>query len=98
MTLRLIKHHRALNCYVILSVWILLVIAGIYKFLDWTPKVIETTPASITETFEASGSSGGKSKRIFRLCNFPEDIDQGDEGENIFVLSFSKTLFECDLS
>ncbi|KAH1026303.1 hypothetical protein HUJ05_010845 [Dendroctonus ponderosae] len=79
MTVRLLKHSRAFNCYILLSVWILLVIAGIYKFLDWSPKVIQTTPSPITETFEASGSAGRKSKRIFRLCNFPEDINEGDE-------------------
>lgn len=87
MTLRLVSQNRAVHCYLILIVWILLVIAGIYKLLDKKETNASFAPVT-TELFHNLGVANVKTKRLFKLCNFPEEIYQGDEGEYLFCLLY----------
>lgn len=80
MTLRLVSQNRAVHCYLLLIIWILLVIAGIYKLLDKKETNASFVPVT-TELFHNLGLANVKTKRLFKLCNFPEEIYQGDEGE-----------------
>ncbi|KAL1494487.1 hypothetical protein ABEB36_010079 [Hypothenemus hampei] len=75
----MILQNRAVNCYFILIVWILLAILGFYKFLDRNHDVSPLAPV-VTKLFRNLGISSGKSRKIFGICNFPEDIYQGNEG------------------
>lgn len=84
MTVRLISQNKALHCYLILSVWILIVIGGLYKYFDWHREDIELVPVT-TELFHNLGIAGLKTKRLFRICNFPEEIYQGEEGKALRV-------------
>lgn len=68
---------KALHCYILLSIWILLLVAGVYKFLE--PKQKLPTPAIATELFH-NLALDVKTKRIFKICNLPEEITVGDEG------------------
>ncbi|KAJ8929542.1 hypothetical protein NQ314_017760 [Rhamnusium bicolor] len=69
---------KAIHCYLLMSVWILLLIVGIYKFLEPKQKLVESTTIP-TELF-SSLSVDVKTKRIFKICNFPDEITAGDEG------------------
>lgn len=51
--------------------------AGIYKFLEPKQKVFE--PIVQTELFH-NLALDVKTKKIFQICNFPADINEGDEG------------------
>lgn len=75
----MISQNKALHCYLILSFWILLVIIGLYKFFDWNKEDIEPVGAT-TGIFNNLGIIDVKTRRIFQICNFPEEIYQGDEG------------------
>ncbi|XP_060522564.1 2-phosphoxylose phosphatase 1 [Cylas formicarius] len=79
MTVRTNVHNRAFYCYVVLSIWILLLVAGVYRFFEWHYK--ESEPAVVTtELFNNLGIADARTKRIFKICNFPDEIYQGDEG------------------
>ncbi|XP_050305286.1 2-phosphoxylose phosphatase 1 isoform X2 [Anthonomus grandis grandis] len=80
MTVRLVSQSKALHCYLLLSLWILLVIAGVYNYFDWHKNDSEFLLPATTELFHNLGIAGVKTKRIFRICNFPEEIYQGEEG------------------
>lgn len=73
-----VPQHKALHCYIILSVWILLLIGGVYKFLEPKQKPVEPTVA--TDLF-VNLAVDVKTKKIFKLCNEPEDIAVDDEGK-----------------
>lgn len=92
MNLRLVSQNRAVHCYLVLVVWILLVIAGIYKLLDKKETNISFAPVT-TELFHNWGLASVKTKRLFKLCNFPEEIYQGDEGEYLVYFYFFFTNF-----
>lgn len=77
-----VPQHKALHCYLVLSVWILLLIGGVYKFLE--PKQKAAEPAVTSDLF-VNLAIDVKTKKIFRLCNKPEDISVGDEGKIIVV-------------
>ncbi|XP_066253006.1 2-phosphoxylose phosphatase 1 isoform X1 [Euwallacea similis] len=79
MTLRLISQNRAVHCYLVLILWILVVIAGIYKLLNENHMHAVITPVT-TELFHNLGIANVKTKRLYRICNFPEEIYQGNEG------------------
>ncbi|XP_018327972.1 2-phosphoxylose phosphatase 1 [Agrilus planipennis] len=69
--------NKALHCYIILSIWILVLIAGVYKFLEPQPR--GSIPTVVTELFQ-NLAIDVRTKKIFKICNFPEDIYFGDEG------------------
>lgn len=78
---------KAIHCYMLMSLWILLIIVGIYKFLETKQKPQE--PENLLSTSYTNLVLDAKTKRIFRICNFPEDIITGDEGaihENKWIL------------
>ncbi|XP_018577324.1 2-phosphoxylose phosphatase 1 [Anoplophora glabripennis] len=70
--------NKAIHCYLLMSVWILLLIVGIYKFLEPKQKFLDS-PTVATELY--SGLSVDiKTKRIFKICNFPDELETGEEG------------------
>lgn len=76
--LRLGSQHRALHCYILLSLWIFLLVAGLYKFLEPVHHVkVFDLPHS--DSVQSYGSSL-KSKRIFKSCNKVDDFVIGAEG------------------
>lgn len=79
--LRMPYQQKAFHCYLMLSIWILLLIAGIYKFLEPKPKLIEPSSALVNsaDLFE-NLQFDIKTKKIFQLCNLPQEIISGDEG------------------
>lgn len=81
MTLEILRmpyQQKAFHCYLMLSIWILLLVAGIYKFLEPKPKLIE--PSVTVELFE-NLALNVKTKKIFQICNLPQEIVGGDEGK-----------------
>ncbi|KAJ8951593.1 hypothetical protein NQ318_020470 [Aromia moschata] len=80
MTVNVLRmpQNKAIHCYLLMSVWILLLIVGIYKFLEPKQKLLE--PSSSPAELLSSLSVDVKTKRIFKICNFPEEIILGDEG------------------
>ncbi|CAG9831809.1 unnamed protein product [Diabrotica balteata] len=70
--------NKAIHCYLLMSLWILLIVVGIYKFLEEKQKTPE--PEVISSTSYTNLALDAKTKRIFRICNFPEDLVTGDEG------------------
>lgn len=78
--LRLPAQNKALHCYLLMSIWILLLIAGVYyKFLEPDQRLPD--PAVTTELIQ-SLTFDVKTKRIFKICNLPNDIVEGDEGKS----------------
>lgn len=68
-----------------MSIWILLLVAGIYKFLETKQEF--PNPTSPTELFH-NLAIDVKTKRIFKICNFPNDITPGDEGMSSTTLMY----------
>ncbi|XP_012253154.2 2-phosphoxylose phosphatase 1 [Athalia rosae] len=83
--LRLSYQHRAFYCYVILSVWIFLLVAGMYKYIGIEEKTSSPgrRPASeiSLREFPRNLKLDPKTKKIFRFCNPPDDISPGAEGK-----------------
>ncbi|XP_034949316.1 2-phosphoxylose phosphatase 1 [Chelonus insularis] len=81
---RLSYQHRAFYCYVILSVWIFLLVAGMYKYIGGNEKSsLQGKPPSdlpIRE-FARHLKLDIKNRKIFKLCNSPDDIKTGAEGK-----------------
>lgn len=73
-----LSQNRAIHCYILLTVWILLIVIGIYKFTDKNEKVFESTIKPI-EPFD-NLRLDSKVQRILKICNFVEEIEQGNEG------------------
>lgn len=86
--IRLTTQHRALHCYILLSLWIFLLIAGLYKFLE-PSQTHRSKPFDLprSETLQIS-KSGLKAKRIFKSCNRLEDLIPDAEGTQILMLSY----------
>lgn len=72
--LRVPLQHKVLYVVVI---WILILIAGIYKYLEPRRRALE--PVVAAELFH-NLAVDIKTKRIFKLCNPPREIVTGDEG------------------
>ncbi|KAK9708775.1 Histidine phosphatase superfamily (branch 2) [Popillia japonica] len=72
--LRVPVQHRVL--YIVI-IWILILIAGLYKYLEPRQRALE--PVVTAELFHNLGIDI-KTKRIFKICNSPRDIPIGDEG------------------
>lgn len=81
--------NKALHCYLLMIIWILLLVAGVYKFLEPRQKLPE--PAVSAELFH-NLANDIKTRRIFKICNFPNEIADGDEGSNSRVLKQTLTL------
>lgn len=79
---------RALHCYILLSIWILLLVAGLYKFLEPQQKL--SSAVSDADLFH-NLAVDVKTKRIFKICNLPDQIEVGDEG--IFSVVWCLFLF-----
>lgn len=79
LRLRLAQHKAGLRCYLVLSLWILLLVGGAYKFLEPRAKPLEASSTAAGDPF-VSLSFDVKTRRIFGLCNRPEEIKAGDEG------------------
>lgn len=73
--------NKALHCYLLMTVWILLLVAGVYKFLEPKQKLPE--PAVNTAELFHNLANDIKTRRIFKICNFPNDIVDGDEGNKL---------------
>ncbi|XP_008556406.1 2-phosphoxylose phosphatase 1 [Microplitis demolitor] len=82
---RLSYQHRAFYCYVILSIWIFLLVAGMYKYIGNNENSsVQSKPLSSdvpVREFARHFKPDIKNKRIFKLCNPPEDIRSGAEGK-----------------
>lgn len=82
---RLSYQHRAFYCYVILTVWIFLLVAGMYKYIGVDENSsIQSRPSSSElsiKEFPRNFKVDLKTKKIFRFCNTPNDIIQGNEGK-----------------
>ncbi|KAK9888029.1 hypothetical protein WA026_000311 [Henosepilachna vigintioctopunctata] len=74
---RMTLPNRALHCYILMSIWILLLVAGVYKFLETRETIPEPT---VTAELFQSLAIDVKTKRIFKICNFPNELIAGDEG------------------
>ncbi|KAF5270655.1 hypothetical protein FQA39_LY01393 [Lamprigera yunnana] len=67
---------KPMHCYILLTVWILLLVGGIYKFLEPKPK--HSVPVDVARYHNPLIDI--KIKRIYKICNLPENIAVGDEG------------------
>ncbi|XP_024944171.1 2-phosphoxylose phosphatase 1 isoform X2 [Cephus cinctus] len=88
---RLSYQHRAFYCYVILSVWIFLLVAGMYKYIGVDDKSATQgrppgSELSIRE-FPRNLKPDVKTKRIFRFCNSPSNILPGTEADGNITLT-----------
>ncbi|GLH03316.1 Uncharacterized protein GBIM_09240 [Gryllus bimaculatus] len=84
LTMKLSSQHRALYCYLILSVWIFLLVAGMYKYIgneDGTSTLKHTGNEMPNRNFPKNLKPDIKMRRIFKLCNPPEEISLGSEGQ-----------------
>lgn len=72
--LRMPVQHKVL--YIVI-VWLLILIAGIYKYLEPRQRALE--PVVTAELFH-NLAVDIKTKRIFKICNPPQEIVSGDEG------------------
>ncbi|KAI4485302.1 hypothetical protein M0804_006807 [Polistes exclamans] len=82
---RLSYQHRAFYCYVILSVWIFLLVAGMYKYIGVDERISRQSKTlnndiSIRE-YPRNLKSDIKTKKIFRFCNSPNEIKTDAEGK-----------------
>lgn len=73
---RIPSQQKALHCYIMLSIWILLLVAGIYKFLEPKQKLEHVATTDLVQNLALDV----KTKRIFQICNLPSEIEAGDEG------------------
>lgn len=73
------SQNKAIHCYILMTIWILLIVFGIYKFTDSKGRVLDSS-LKPTELFN-NLKVDLKVQRILKICNFPEDIEQGDEGK-----------------
>lgn len=72
------SQHKAIHCYLLMTLWILLIVIGIYKFTDTKEKKMESSIKPI-ESFN-NLKVDIKIQRILKLCNFPASIEKGNEG------------------
>lgn len=85
--IRLSTQHRALHCYVLLSLWIFLLVAGLYKFLEPTqkPKPFDLPRIESMQSYK----TGLKTKRIFKSCNRLEDLLPHSEGTELRTITLN---------
>lgn len=72
------SQNKAIHCYLLMTLWILLIVIGIYKLTDSKERNLESTIKPI-ESFN-SLKVDIKIQRILKLCNFPAFIEKGNEG------------------
>lgn len=72
------SQHKAIHCYILMTIWILLIVIGIYKFTETKEKNLGSTLKPI-EPFN-NLKVDIKIQRILKICNLPNDIEQGAEG------------------
>ncbi|KAL1139806.1 hypothetical protein AAG570_006783 [Ranatra chinensis] len=81
---RLSLQHRALYCYLVLSVWIFVLLGGMYKYIgreDDSLNILKLTVTDITtRTLTQSIKPDVKSGRVIKVCNAPKEILLGSEG------------------
>lgn len=89
------SQHKAIHCYMLLTVWILLIVFGIYKFTETKENNLE----SIIKPMESFNNFkiDLKVQRILKVCNFPDNIERGNEGigkkEAIFQIYILNIFF-----
>ncbi|KAK3929270.1 2-phosphoxylose phosphatase 1 [Frankliniella fusca] len=82
--IKLLSQHRVLYCYLILSVWIFLMVGGMYKYIgteDGAQGYKHSSNDIFVRGFPKDLKPEIKGRRIYRLCNPPEDINLGSEGQ-----------------
>lgn len=85
------SQHRALYCYLILSVWIFLLVAGMYKYIgneDSISALKHTNNDTPMRSFSKNLKPDIKTRRIFKMCNPPEDITIGNEVSPINITTY----------
>lgn len=75
------SQNKAVHCYLLMTIWILLIVIGIYKFTETKEKNLVSTLKPV-EKF-SNLKLDIKIQRILKICNLPDDIEQGDEGVGI---------------
>lgn len=84
--------NKAIHCYILMTVWILLIVIGIYIFTESKEKNLGSTLKPI-EPFN-NLKVDIKIQRILKICNSPSDIEQGDEGKFCQLLFSNVTKFQ----
>lgn len=64
---------------IVLIIWLLIVIAGVYRYLEPKQKALE--PVVTSELFH-NLAFDVKTKRIFKICNPTQEITTLDEGKH----------------
>ncbi|XP_043270434.1 2-phosphoxylose phosphatase 1 [Venturia canescens] len=82
---RLSYHHRAISCYAVLSIWIFLLVAGMYKYIgDEETNSMPGKPLGSVlpiREFPRQMKRDVRNQRVFKFCHSPEDIPVGSEGK-----------------
>lgn len=86
------SQNKAIHCYILMTVWILLIVIGIYKFTETKEKNLGSTLKPI-EPFN-NLKVDIKIQRILKICNLPDDIEQGDEGR-LFCIFKKNSVTKC---
>ncbi|KAI5711758.1 hypothetical protein M8J75_002895 [Diaphorina citri] len=79
----LLSQNRALYCYILLTLWIFLMIAGMYRYVGTEENIssgIRQVPDIPTKTFSKDLKPNIKTKRVLRQCNLPEYMEADEEG------------------
>uniref|UniRef100_A0A1B6EF73 2-phosphoxylose phosphatase 1 n=1 Tax=Clastoptera arizonana TaxID=38151 RepID=A0A1B6EF73_9HEMI len=81
--------HRALSCYLLLSIWLFLLIGGMYKYIG-TGDVIKLSNNDVTyHSFSHNIHPSVKTKNKFRICNSPQDISESITAEGLVNSNFT---------
>lgn len=98
------SQQRARYCYLALSIWIFFLMAATYKYLGSNDtatsnsinnnyKLSINNQNSISRDF--SRNSNFRNKRIFSVCNDPENINYGSEGAIVSQYVFQDCYVNC---
>lgn len=71
--------HKAVQIFIVMSIWILVLIVGLYKFWDPLQARSPDQPPGITDSTRALDYDV-KTKKILKICNLPRDMEKGNEG------------------
>lgn len=85
---RIFRQRKPVHCYFVIVFWFILLITAVYKFVR--PKRAQE-PVVSGELFH-NLALDVKTRKIFTICNLPDDIRDGDEGnldlEALFIHNF----------
>lgn len=80
---QLLSQNRALYCYILLTLWIFLLIAGMYRYVGTEENNVPSVkqiPDISTKAFSRDLKPNIKAKRVLRQCNLPADMMVDEEG------------------